>query len=1152
MFRSSSESPEAPDSGRESPPPPAPPPSKNVGTGPAAPHDAAQGRRFDRRRTAWLGAAVSLLVATSLWFCWLQPVHPDAYRVSEPTSWEWWSQPVEINAPARLPRLPRVDLHRAFFRGLNGWVVGDLGLILHTQDGGASWQRQDNVNWDPPIVGLRQRTARILNAVTFIDAKRGWAVGEVGLLLATSDGGKSWAAQESGTIQALKGVHFVNATRGWAVGEWESRSGQQALLTTSDAGRTWTRVPLLVESYMSLNAVVFVDETTGFIVGENGLLLKTSNAGASWEPIALLTRSDLVTATHIGGGVVWCAGENGSLVRLETNRAVTEFREFSIEPTASDKLGRDALAANRAITQGSSEAHELVVTSLQFTDSDNGWAVGKRGESYRTRDGGATWARVETGTTADLYGSALIAPDRLIAFGADGTALVTSTNASRWYASSQRTASPGSDGSYRRFPAPLYYLGLLGVAALFVVAYRQKRTVEKITVPRASIADHAVADRPLGEGDFDALNFGPLVEGLADFLHNKNTTGPLTLAITGAWGSGKSSVMGLLKSRLTAKGFRPVWFNAWHHQAEDQLLAGLLDSIRTQAVPPLLSLSGLNFRCRLINVRLRRQWIPLGATTLLLGAAAAVVHHFNPELSVGAASDLGGNDGATWTAKVAELIASVFASSDGATWTAKIAALVASIFATYKLYEGLRAFGVDPGKLLASVTKTASLSDLGAQTSLRHRFAREFEEVTTALQPHTMTVFIDDLDRCEPSQVMEVLKSLNFLATSGQCFLIIGMEETAVTNAVATSLEEQFKTREGQALDETESLRKRWDYAQLWMEKLIQIRIAVPTANHDQYQDLLVGREAQQPQSYSRFSRGLQGVKAGLRSLGDAFGPITPLVLALTLGVPGFLATKVLLPGPAAEAPKSAVVPPPNDTSATSATPSIPSPTASLQPAREASAGETLDRDDPNYGDVYLPLTPGQTARPPWWVATGLLAVLGLASMRLLYRYYYPVTDDSEDFRQALRRWSGYIFDAHQTPRAAKRLINKLRLYAMLMRARNQQVGAGHVAESTIVAFGILENSFASKGDDSPGDAITDLTAEQRADFDQLLECRRESPELFRQFLPLVKMDNEMRESVTLAQEVPSGSPPDRNPLARRVRVRKRAEQAPPESQPDA
>jgi hypothetical protein len=181
-----------------------------------------------------------------------------------------------------------------------------------------------------------------------------------------------------------------------------------------------------------------------------------------------------------------------------------------------------------------------------------------------------------------------------------------------------------------------------------------------------------------------------------------------------------------------------------------------------------------------------------------------------------------------------------------------------------------------------------------------------------------------------------------------------------------------------------------------------------------------------------------------------------------------------------------------------------------------------------------------------------LLAVLGLASMRLLYRYYYPVTDDSEDFRQALRRWSGYIFDAHQTPRAAKRLINKLRLYAMLMRARNQQVGAGHVAESTIVAFGILENSFASKGDDSPGDAITDLTAEQRADFDQLLECRRESPELFRQFLPLVKMDNEMRESVTLAQEVPSGSPPDRNPLARRVRVLKRAEQAPPDSQPDA
>lgn len=485
MLSSGSESPEAPDSARESPPPPAPPPSHHVGTGPAAPHDAAQVRRFDRRRTAWLGAAVALLVATSLWFCWLQPVHPDAYRVSEPTTWEWWSQPVEIDAPARLPHLPRVDLHRAFFRGLNGWVVCDLGLILHTQDGGMSWQRQDNVNWDPPIVGLRQRTARILNAVTFIDAKRGWAVGEVGLLLATSDGGISWAAQEPGTSEALKGVHFVNATRGWAVGD------QHTLLATSDAGRTWSRVPLKPESDTALYAVVFVDETTGFIAGESGLLLETRNAGASWEPIQLLTRSDLVTATHIGGGVVWCAGKNGSLVRIKATRAATEIREISIEPTASEKRVRDALAATRPIMRGPSEAHELVITSLQFTDPDNGWAVGKGGESYRTRDGGATWARIETGTTADLHGSALIAPDRLIAFGADGTALVTSTTASRWYAASRKStsafvdevvrsidplpeshAAANPDGSYRRLPAPLYYVSLLGVAALFVAAYR--------------------------------------------------------------------------------------------------------------------------------------------------------------------------------------------------------------------------------------------------------------------------------------------------------------------------------------------------------------------------------------------------------------------------------------------------------------------------------------------------------------------------------------------------------------------------------------------------------------------------------------------------------------------------------------------------------
>ena len=103
-------------------------------------------------------------------------------------------------------------------------------------------------------------------------------------------------------------------------------------------------------------------------------------------------------------------------------------------------------------------------------------------------------------------------------------------------------------------------------------------------------------------------------------------------------------------------------------------------------------------------------------------------------------------------------------------------------------------------RCLASLASQAKLGDLGMPTSLRHRFAREFRDVPTALQPRTMTVFVDDLDRCEPGQVMQVMRALNFLSSSGECFLIVGMEEKAVTNAVAVSLSGQFDVQEGREL----------------------------------------------------------------------------------------------------------------------------------------------------------------------------------------------------------------------------------------------------------------------------------------------------------------------------------------------------------------
>lgn len=50
--------------------------------------------------------------------------------------------------------------------------------------------------------------------------------------------------------------------------------------------------------------------------------------------------------------------------------------------------------------------------------------------------------------------------------------------------------------------------------------------------------------------DKDELDFQPYVEALADILLDPNTHTPLVLGVFGSWGSGKTSLMKMLRGRV--------------------------------------------------------------------------------------------------------------------------------------------------------------------------------------------------------------------------------------------------------------------------------------------------------------------------------------------------------------------------------------------------------------------------------------------------------------------------------------------------------------------------------------------------------------------------------------------------------------------------
>ena len=67
-------------------------------------------------------------------------------------------------------------------------------------------------------------------------------------------------------------------------------------------------------------------------------------------------------------------------------------------------------------------------------------------------------------------------------------------------------------------------------------------------------------DKPLSGRSEDIFDVGKYINGLSSFILECDT--PMTVAVQGDWGSGKTSFMMLIQEAL-GKKVLPVWFNTW-------------------------------------------------------------------------------------------------------------------------------------------------------------------------------------------------------------------------------------------------------------------------------------------------------------------------------------------------------------------------------------------------------------------------------------------------------------------------------------------------------------------------------------------------------------------------------------------------------------
>ncbi|GAA5174139.1 hypothetical protein GCM10025771_03090 [Niveibacterium umoris] len=802
----------------------------------------------------------------------------------------------------------------------------------------------------------------------------------------------------------LYAVSFDEAGRIGLIGD-----AQGVLHGTRDGGESWQVVTRFEGAVL---AVAILQDGRQLVVSRRGTLYQFDATTGSWRvradlgPLAdaaIDAASGRVLVVTAAGGLA-DSSDGGATWR--ESAAPLQGRGRVLQLTARSEIwggGRGVWmthAGDTPLTLGAPVGVPVpdVLLHAVRRGADAEYAAGEQGSIFKRRNAFEPWRPVSSGRAGALRDVRLAAGGAGTAIGPGAIPFVTRDGGQTW--------TP-LGAQHQRFPAPWLWLAwLIGLTGLVAAALR--RPPPQSAGVTETAADAFVSDKPLAAVREDRLDFAPLAWGLSAFLRNEKTDAPLTIAITGDWGSGKSSLMGLLKEDLARFGVRSVWFNAWHHQKEEALLAALLTSIRDQAIPGWFTFEGFEYRIRLLWTRGRRYWPLSLAVAFSIGLFGWALTHPGTVLDnwFTLADDL-------WSA-----FSDDKSKPDPDSLMARLRATGLAAGALAPVIGALlrmRAFGVDPAALAASISSRASVKDLGSQASFRQKFAEQFSEVTEALEPRTMLVLIDDLDRCKPEAVLEVMEAVNFLVSSGRVYVVLGMARARVEACVGLAFEkvahELVEAESAKAVIElpgedkdARARRIRREYAQQYLEKLINIEVPVPKLDPQRSAHL------QDEEGGERLALELPATLRRVCRLWPA------LVGALAIFAGAWLGSHL----PVAVQRKPVPVVQTTQGPAVGAVPEVVAQPGTAQP--EVASQEA----------VYF--IPAETTGTAPWLPVVLLVMVGTIVSLALVRRPSPVVRDSDAFRKALEIWNPVVATALRTPRAVKRYQNRVRYMAMMAR----------------------------------------------------------------------------------------------------------------------
>lgn len=259
---------------------------------------------------------------------------------------------------------------------------------------------------------------------------------------------------------------------------------------------------------------------------------------------------------------------------------------------------------------------------------------------------------------------------------------------------------------------------------------------------------------------------------------------PVTFGLFGDWGSGKTSILKILKSNLEKDPYKDdtivIYFDGWVFEGYDDAKSALMQEITTQLVDnqSLSSEVKENVNAKAKKVFKSIKWLRAlkwGATNLVIpGVAAYATGGFS---------------------LIPFLLGKLRENKD-------------------ELIEKLT--GEDGEKYIEEILKTNPAEP--DYSSIRE-FRNSFSDLIDATNKKRLVVLIDDLDRCSPQRIVENLEAIKLFLNVDKTAFVIAADQTIITDAVYSAYTTSLDNR---------TLQEKKNLGDDYLEKLIQVPYKLP------------------------------------------------------------------------------------------------------------------------------------------------------------------------------------------------------------------------------------------------------------------------------------------------------------------------------------